>query len=43
MKKLSRGMKKIFSLSTLHHGSGSHSLSDGMSLNSQWFWSYMPL
>jgi hypothetical protein len=43
MKKLSRGLKKIFSPCTSHHGSGSHSLSDGMSLNSRQFLSSMPL
>jgi hypothetical protein len=31
--KLSRGLKKIFSLGTSHHELGSHSLSDGMPLD----------
>jgi hypothetical protein len=35
MKKLSHGSKKIFSPSMMHHWSGSHSLSDGMSLDSR--------
>jgi hypothetical protein len=43
MKKLSHGLKKIFSPGTTHHGSGSHSLSDGTSLDTQWFSSSMPL
>jgi hypothetical protein len=43
MKKLSHGLKKIFSLGTLHHESGSHSPSDGMSLDSWRFLSSMPL
>jgi hypothetical protein len=42
MKKLSRVLKKIFSPGTSCHGLGSHSLSDGMSLNSQWFSSSTP-
>jgi hypothetical protein len=42
MKKLSRGLKKIFSPGTSHHGSDSHSLSDGMSLDSWQFLSSMP-
>jgi hypothetical protein len=42
MKKLSRGLKKIFPPGTSHHGLGSHSPSDGMSLDSQRF-SSMPL
>jgi hypothetical protein len=42
MKKLSRGLKKIFSPGTSHHGSGSHSPSDGMSLNSRQFLSSIP-
>jgi hypothetical protein len=42
MKKLSHGLKMIFSPSTSHHGLGSHSLSDGMSLNSRQFSSSMP-
>jgi hypothetical protein len=42
MKKLSRRLKKIFSPSTLHHRSGSHSPSDGMSFDSQLFSSSMP-
>jgi hypothetical protein len=42
MKKLSHGLKKIFSLDTSHHGSSSHSPSDGMLLNSQRFSSSMP-
>jgi hypothetical protein len=33
MKKLSHGLKKMFSLRISHHGLGSHSLSDGMSLD----------
>jgi hypothetical protein len=43
MKKLSCGLKKIFSHDTSHHGLGSHSLSDGMSLNLWLFLSSMPL
>jgi hypothetical protein len=42
MKKLSRRLKKIFSPGMSHHGLGSHSLSDGMSLDSWWFSSSMP-
>jgi hypothetical protein len=42
MNKLCRGLKKIFSPGTSHHGSGSHSPSDGMMLNSWWFSSSMP-
>jgi hypothetical protein len=42
MKKLSHRLKKIFSPGTLHHGSGSHSPSDGMSLDSRQFSSCMP-
>jgi hypothetical protein len=41
MKKLSHGLKKIFSPGMSHHGSGSHSLSDGMSLDSRRFSSFM--
>jgi hypothetical protein len=41
-KKLSRGLKKIFSPSTSHHRLGSHSLSDGMSLDTRRFLSTMP-
>jgi hypothetical protein len=41
MKKLSHGLK-IFSPGISHQGSGSHSLSDGMSLNSRQFSSSMP-
>jgi hypothetical protein len=41
-KKLSHWLKKIFSPGTSHHGSGSHSLSDGMLLDLQWFSSSMP-
>jgi hypothetical protein len=43
MKKLSHGLKNIFSPGTSHHGSGSHSSSDGMSLDSRRFSSFMPL
>jgi hypothetical protein len=43
MKKLSQGLKKIFSPGTSHHRSGSHSLSDGMLLDSRQFSSTMPL
>jgi hypothetical protein len=43
MTKLSRGLKKIFSPGTSHHGSSSHSLSDGISLDSWQFSSSMPL
>jgi hypothetical protein len=42
MKKLSHGLKKIFSLGTSHHGLGSHSPSDGMSLDSRRLSSSMP-
>jgi hypothetical protein len=42
MKKLSCGLKKFFSPSTLHHGLGSHSLSYSMSLSSRRFLSSMP-
>jgi hypothetical protein len=42
MKKLSHGLKKIFSPGTLHHESGSHYTSDGMSLDSWWFSSSIP-
>jgi hypothetical protein len=42
MKKLSCGLKKFFSPSTLHHGSGSHSSSYSMSLSSRRFLSSMP-
>jgi hypothetical protein len=42
MKKLSHGLKKIFSPVTSHHGSGSHSLNDGMSLDSRQFLPSMP-
>jgi hypothetical protein len=42
MRKLSCGLKKIFSPNTSHHRSGSHSLSDGMSLDSWRFLSSMP-
>jgi hypothetical protein len=42
MKKLSHGLKKVFSPGTSHHRSGSHSLSDGMSLDSRRFSSSMP-
>jgi hypothetical protein len=34
MKKLSHGLKNIFSPGTSHHGLGSHSPSDGLSLDS---------
>jgi hypothetical protein len=43
MKKLSHGLKKIFSPDMSHHGSGSHSLSYGMPLNLRQFSSSMPL
>jgi hypothetical protein len=43
MKKLSHGLKKVFSPSTSYHWSGSHSPIDGMLLNSRWFSSSMPL
>jgi hypothetical protein len=42
MKKLSHGLKNFFSPDTSHHGSGSHSLSDDISLDSQRFLSSMP-
>jgi hypothetical protein len=42
MKKLSCGLKKIFSPDMSHHGSGSHSQRDGMPLGSRWFSSSTP-
>jgi hypothetical protein len=42
MEKLSRELKKIFSPKMSHHRTGSHSLSDGMSLDSRQFSSSMP-
>jgi hypothetical protein len=43
MKKLSHGLKKIFSPGKSHHGLGSPSPSDGTSLDSEWISSSMPL